>query len=152
MERLTVGDAELGILARMMRKVDFFAPLTVGDLETILPAIMLYSYGGGETVFAQGDKGDAFYIVYNGKVAVRVKAGWLGFNKTVKELGPGEFFGETALLSSDPRNATVRCVEPSQLFVLVSADFQTVLKRNPAAASEMHRISERRKFESKRPK
>ena len=148
MRKLVLGDAEVGILARMLRKVDFFAPLTVGQVDQVLPHIRLYEYGAGETVFRQGDPGDAFYIVYKGKVSIRIKKGFLSFSQTVASLGDGTFFGEMALISADPRSATVVCDEPTQLFVLVSGDFKFVLAENPATAAEMKRIADRRKFES----
>lgn len=149
MKRLKIGDPELGVLAGMMRKVEFFTPLTVSQLEQVLPAVMLYEYSPGETLFKQGEKGDAFYIVYQGKVAVSIRSGLLGlFSKTVAELGPGGFFGEVALVSDEPRIATVRALERTLLFTLVAADFQFVLAENPNAAKEMRRISERRKFET----
>lgn len=149
MKRLEVGGTELGILSKLMRKVDFFAPLTVGQLEEVLSHVMLFSYDPGETVFRQSDPGDAFYIVYKGKVDVRLK-GFLWLKKTVASLGEGDFFGEIALVSSDPRNATVTCAEPTLLFTLISRDFQFVLKENPAAAKEMEGIAARRKFASAR--
>jgi CRP-like cAMP-binding protein len=147
-KKLALGDAEVGILARMMRKVDFFSPLTVGQVDQVLPHIRLYQYDAGETVFSQGGPGDAFYIVYKGKVSIRVKKGLLSFSKTVASMGEGAFFGEMALISEAPRSATVVCEEPTQLFVLISGDFKFVLNENPATAAEMKRIAERRKFES----
>lgn len=148
MERLEVGSTELGFLSKLLRKVDFFAPLTIGQLEQVLSHVMLFSYAAGETVFRQGDPGDAFYIVYKGKVDVRLK-GFLWMKKTVATLSEGDFFGEIALVSNDPRNATVTCAAPTLLFTLISQDFQFVLKENPAAAKEMESIAARRKFASK---
>ena len=151
MNRLEIGSSELGVLAAMMRKVEFFTPLTVGQLEKVLPAVMLYEFAPGETVFKQGQPGDAFYIVYQGKVDVSIKSGPLGlFSKKVASLGAGTFFGEIALISDAPRNATVRCAEKSLLFTLVSRDFAFILAENPSAAAEMNRIAERRKFETSR--
>jgi trk system potassium uptake protein TrkA len=148
MQKLELGDAEVGILARILRKVDFFSPLTVGQLDQVLPHVRLYAFDAGETVFKQGEAGDAFYIVYKGKVSVRIKKGFLSFSKTVAALGEGSFFGEMALLTKEPRSATVVSEEPTQLFVLIATDFQFVLQENPATASEMKRIADRRKFES----
>lgn len=147
MERLTLGAAELGILAKTMRKVEFFSPLTVGQLEQVLPHVMLCSYAQGEAVFKQGAPGDAFYIVYSGKVEVRLKR-LAFFSKTVAVLGEGDFFGETALLSQEPRNATVVAAAPTMLFTLLASDFAFILRENPAAAAEMLSIATQRKFVS----
>lgn len=147
MERLDVGAAELGILARMMRKVAFFSPLTVGQLDEILPHVRIHSFQPGETVFKQGQKGDAFYIVYKGSVEVRLRR-LLLLSKAVATLREGDFFGEIALISDEPRTATVVAAEPTLLFALISSDFAFVLRENPKAAEEMKRIGNRRKFDS----
>ena len=141
-------EADFVTLSRAMRKVDFFAPLTLGDIEQIVKCIMLYRYKAGEVVFRQGDPGDAFYIVYDGKVSVRLRRYWV-FSKVLARLGAGEFFGATALMSSEPRNAGVVCEEPTRLFVLLSADFAYTVKKNPAFAAEMRKMMERQKFLSK---
>jgi CRP-like cAMP-binding protein len=147
MEKLEVGAAELGVLARMLRKVDFFSPLTVGQLEQVLPHVRIQSFAPGEKVFRQGDPGDAFYIVYKGSVEVRLSR-LVFLSKTVATLKEGDFFGETALVSREPRNATIAAAEPTLLFTLISDDFQFVLHENPAAAMEMKRVAARRKFDS----
>ena len=147
MKELEIASAELGILAQMMRKFDFFSPLTVGQLDKILPSIMLYSYGRGERVFSQGQKGDALYIVYKGSVNVRLGR-WRIFSKTVATLKTGDFFGEIALISAEPRTATVVCAESSLLFTLIADDFKFILEENPAATAEMRRIAGKRKFSS----
>ena len=147
MRRLEVGPNELGILARMLHKVEFFTPLTVGQLEKVLPHVRLNSFAAGETVFRQGDAGDAFYIVYKGSVEVRLKR-LVFLSKTVAKLTEGEFFGEIALVSSEPRTATIVAAEPALLFTLISEDFQFVLRENPAATREMRRIAASRKFDS----
>jgi len=145
MERLTLGAAEMGVLAHMMRKVELFSPLTVGQLEKVLPHVMLCSYAQGEKVFKRGSAGDAFYIIYKGKVDVRIRRLLLLWKK-VASLGEGEFFGETALISDRPRSATVICAEPTLLFTLLASDFKFILHENPAAAEEMQSIATQRKF------
>lgn len=151
MKRLKLGDAEVGTLAHMLRRVDFFSPLTVGDMEHVLPFVLMESFEAGETVFKQGSAGDAFYIVESGKAEVWVKKGFFSFPQIVATFGPGDFFGEMALISTEKRTATITCVEASRLFALVAADFQFVLKKNPKAAAEMERIAARRKFSSAHP-
>lgn len=148
MRRETMTEEDYSHLARAFRKVEFFAPLTVGQIEMILPYILLLRYDAGETVFRQGEAGDAFYIVHRGRVRVSRKTGFFSFSRRVAELGGGEFFGEMALLSKDPRSATVVCLEETRLFALTSADFGFVLKKNPAFKEEMDRVAGRRRFQT----
>jgi NADH dehydrogenase len=75
----------------------------------------------GETVFRQGDLGDRIYIVLAGKAEV-VRQG-AGAEQVLAQIGPGEFFGEMALLSSAPRNATVRCVEATTVLGIPKREF-----------------------------
>ena len=147
MEKLEMTDVDYANLAKALRTVDFFAPMTIGQLEMILPYILLMRYAPGETVFRQGDLGDAFYIVYDGGVQVRLTT-FLFFSKPVAELPAGSFFGEMALLSDEPRSATLVATSSTRLFALLSRDFQDVLKKNPEFAEEMRKISDRRKFMS----
>ena len=148
MEKLKMGQAEYAAMARSLRRVDFFAPLTVGQLELVLPYIMLYSCEAGEAVFKQGDAGDAFYIIYEGGVHIRLKKSFFSFSRTVKTMVPGDFFGEMALLSKEPRSASVVCTEPTKLFALLSVDFDFIVKQNPAFAAEVQKAAVRRRFAS----
>lgn len=151
MKRLEISAPEFGVLAGMMRKVEFFTPLSVGQLEQVLPSVLLYEYDPGETVFKQGEEGDAFYIVYQGRVDVSVKSGLMGlWTKKVASLGPGGFFGEIALVSDVSRNATIVAVEKTLLFTLIASDFRFVLAENPGAEAEMKRIAARRTFDTTR--
>ena len=148
MQNLAITDAAVAALARILHGIEFFSPLTVGQIDQVLPHIRLFSYAAGDVVFKRGDAGDAFYIIYRGKVSVRVKRGLFDAAKTVALLEEGMFFGEMALISKDPRSATIVCEGPAQLFVLVAGDFKFVLEQNPGAAAQMKKISERRRFDS----
>ena|SRR5688572_31502725 len=59
------------------------------------------AYKAGDVIFKEGDPGDEFFVIKSGTTSVR-----LG-NRTLQELGPGEVFGEMALIDSEPRSATV---------------------------------------------
>lgn len=131
----------------VLRKIDFFTPLTVGQLEQVLPTVMLYAYDAGEKISSRGQKGDAFYIVYKGRVDIKLRH-WMILSKKIATLREGEFVGETALISDEPRNATVTAAEPTMLFTLLADDFKFALTENPGAADEMRRIGKRRKFAS----
>jgi CRP-like cAMP-binding protein len=82
----------------------------------------------GTTVFAQDDAGDRFYVIVDGTVEV------LGDGVPVATLGPGDVFGEIALLRRVPRTATVRASTDLQLQSLTGDRFLTAVTGVPASA------------------
>ena len=84
----------------------------------------------GEVLFRQGDPGDCAYFIQKG--AVEVLRGNTGEESVVARLGPGQYFGEMALLSSEPRNATIRAAETCSLSVLGKRNFMTLLEALPS--------------------
>ena len=80
--------------------------------------------GPGHTVFRAGDEADAFYVVDAGRVEVLVESGHGAAPTRVAMLGPGDCFGEMALLTGEPRSATVQCVEPVSLLRVDTDDFR----------------------------
>jgi hypothetical protein len=84
----------------------------------------------GEVLFRQGDPGDCAYFIQTGEV--EVLRGDAGQETVVARLGPGQHFGEMALLSNQPRNATIRATEACSLSVLGKRNFMTLLAALPA--------------------
>ena len=146
MEKCKLTDADFTILIRLLKKVDFFSTMTLAQLGSFLQVILVCSYKGGDIVFRQGDAGDAFYIIFEGKVAIRVKKGFFRSAETVAAMGPGDFFGEMSLLNDKPRTATAVCVEATKLFVLLRVDFDEALRQNPLLESSVKKMGARRKF------
>lgn len=146
MKKIQISDADFLEFTRIARKINFFGQMTVGWVEKILAFGMLHEYEKGEKVCRQGGPGDSFYIVHSGKLSVSVKKGFFGLSKKVAALGPGDFFGEMALVDRAPRTATVKCEEDSKLFILLADHFDEAFKGNPAFADEVKRIISERKF------
>jgi len=144
MHKLTATNADIAEFTTMAQKVSFFSQMTVGLLEKIFAFVMLFEY---EKVCKQGGPGDSFYLVYSGKLSVNIKKGFLSSSKKVAELGPGDFFGEMALLDRTPRSATVECEEDSRVFVLLAEHFNEVARGNPDFVAYMKSLSAGRKFE-----
>jgi hypothetical protein len=84
----------------------------------------------GETIVTEGEPGDDFYIVAEGTVEV-TRLNQAGLELRVNILGPGEFFGEHALLGDGTRNATVRAVTPCVFAVVGRKEFDRLLKAAP---------------------
>jgi CRP-like cAMP-binding protein len=84
------------------------------------------SFEAGQTVIQQGSKGDQFFIVVDGEVdVIEEHAGEPG--KLLTTLGPGESFGEAALLLNTPRTATVRARTPLRVLALDKRTFEQVV-------------------------
>ncbi len=75
----------------------------------------------GEAIITQGEEGDAFYAIRSGRVDV------LRDGETIGQLGPGDHFGETALLTDEPRNASVVAHTPARAFRLSREGFDRVI-------------------------
>jgi MFS family permease len=85
----------------LLRGIPLFAPLGEPAVERLAGSLRPVHVDAGETIFRQGDDGDLFYLVRSGEVEVSVDG------TEPRVLGPGDFFGEIALLRSVPRTATV---------------------------------------------
>ncbi len=82
-------------------------------------------FEAGETIFRQGERGDLVYAIVSGRVEV-VREEADGGERLLATMGPGEYFGEMALVSDAPRTATVRAVEPVEAVAMGRADFTTL--------------------------
>ena len=89
-----------------------FAPLPPPTLEALASSLTRMKVPAGETVFRQGDHGDRFYILDSGEIEIEVDG------REANVLGPGDYFGEIALLRDIPRTATARARKETQLYAL----------------------------------
>jgi CRP-like cAMP-binding protein len=90
-------------------------------LERLAAGATPVSAAADQVVVSRGEAGNHFYAIAGGRAAVERDDG------TTRELGPGDFFGEIALLREVPRTATVRALEPLQLFALERDEFLTAV-------------------------
>jgi len=81
-------------------------------------------------VFKRGDPGDSFWVIQSGKIRV-FRSDDQGVEITLSELGPGQSFGEVALLTGEARSASVETLEETQALVLTKEQFEQVLKSHP---------------------
>lgn len=146
LKKIQMNETQEKLLASSLSKADFFANLSIAEVDKLLPYIQLYDYPSGAKIFKKGDPGDALYIVCEGTVSVMIKEGL--FKKDSASLGPGDFFGEMALLENKPRSATVMTEKGAKIFILLADDFKSVLAHNPSFDQVMQRLAARRKFET----
>lgn len=89
----------------------------------------------GEVLFREGERGDTMYVIQAGSVRITKSA--QGEEKILAILGPGEFFGEMAILNAKPRNATATVMEPSRVLALGARTFEQMVVSNAEIAVRM---------------
>lgn len=112
-------------VCEFLAKVPAFRRYTPGALAEIAEELTLRKLPSGTSVFRQGDPGDEFYVVWKGRVAIVDEAA----DERLAVLGPGQFFGEMALVSGKPRNASAVVEEDAELLSLNKDEFQRALQR-----------------------
>ncbi|HKK04936.1 MAG TPA: cyclic nucleotide-binding domain-containing protein [Gammaproteobacteria bacterium] len=106
-----------------------FHRIPPANIQAIFMRMEAVSARAGQTIVQQGDEADYYYMIREGRCAVIRNAAETGHRDTVvAELGPGDGFGEDALVSDQPRNATVRMLDDGTLMRLSKADFLALLK------------------------
>ncbi len=116
----------------LLRHVPLFRELAPDDVERVLDATHVESFHEGDDIVAVGEPGHALYVVLQGEVQVVYPARSAEFE--LARLGPGEFFGEMALLNDEPRSATVRALGPVKTLVLRKDAFRRAVRDAPGLA------------------
>lgn len=123
-----------------LKAIPLFRDLSNDDLDFIASRLKYVSLQKGETIFRQGDPGDAMYLVENGQVVV-----WDDkIDEAIAYLGKGSFVGEIALLLPEPRTAGLKVALDADLYKLEKHAFDELLKERPAIAVYMTRELSRR--------
>jgi CRP-like cAMP-binding protein len=115
--------------------IPLFRDLTPVQLDLLLTRLIPVRVQMGQAILRQGDPGDRFYIIRSGEVVV------LRDGRVLTRLGPGNTFGEIALLRNTPRTASVRATVPCELLALEAADFHDLLLAYCERAGALERLS-----------
>jgi MFS family permease len=116
--------------AALLRAHPIFRPLAEGTLEQLARALERIDAVAGAEVIRQGDDGDRVYLVVSGDLAVDVDG------RQAKHLGPGDVFGEIALLRDVPRTATVRAAAAAEMLTLGRDEFLAAVTGHTTSAAE----------------
>lgn len=130
-------------VAAVLARIPLFAGVAEDKLAVLAGHVVARRVQQGERIVRAGEEGDSFFYILAGKVKVtrRLKT---GEEAILTMLGPGEFFGEQALLDRQPRSATVYAVEATTMLVLLRDDLLKFLTADPSVAIQMIiRLSER---------
>jgi CRP/FNR family transcriptional regulator, cyclic AMP receptor protein len=94
-------------------------------------------YARGESIFLTGDPGVNLCIIESGRVKLTLTSAELGREVALDHLGPGDMFGELALLDGEPRSADAIAIEPTRLLLLSRDDFRGFLMSHPSVAIDL---------------
>ncbi len=118
----------------LLRRVGMLRLLPVPAIEGLAQRLRRVDVPARADVFVEGDPGDDFYVVASGAVAV------LAGGTEVRRLGPGEAFGEIALLRAVPRTATVRALEDTELAALSGPEFLAAVTGSSVTSATADRL------------
>jgi CRP/FNR family transcriptional regulator, cyclic AMP receptor protein len=121
---------EVETSADLLRSVPLFADLEADELERFSRVAVPRSFPAGTRVFHEGDRSDACYIVREGSFRV-TREHSDGRAITLATLGPGEVFGELAMLDGDTRSASAEALSDGELLALPATDVRSLLARHP---------------------
>lgn len=123
--------------------VDIFAPLSVQETAILAQAAVRHVFAPGETVIRAGDEGSSMFVVHGGRVRVQVTEN--GRTRAIATLNEGDFFGEMALFTGEPRTANVVALEETEVLEIGHASMKQVFDTNPDLVESLSFIiSERR--------
>jgi potassium efflux system protein len=130
-------------LRDLLRRVAYFEHFSELELRELIEIGYRRRLHAGDVLFREGDPGDSFYIILSGTVEVFVKK----LDKSLCELGAGEFFGELSLMLSIPRTASVKAIDETMVFVISHRGFEKLLHAHADLAENIVQELGKRKDE-----
>ena len=122
----THGPKGKQMIQERLKRVPFFSSISKKDLATVAQQTDEVDVPAGKVLAREGDLGDEFFLIDSGTAEVTRDG------EHVADLGPGDFFGEMALLEADRRNATVTATSPMSVIVMTRTSFRSLDRAQPA--------------------
>jgi CRP-like cAMP-binding protein len=114
-----------------LAEVPLFQGTSKRKLKRLSGLMELVDFMEEHSIVRQGEEGDSFYVVIEGQATVLID------DRVVASKGPGDYFGEIALLDGGVRTATVRSNTPMKMLLLRRREFERALNEDPALARTM---------------
>jgi hypothetical protein len=121
-------------------RLGVYSPLEDETFSDLQPYMQEQTWQPGDVIVRQGEPGDAFYVIVDGDVSVE-----RGGGQVLAQLSKGDYFGEMALLSDEPRNATVKAVSACTTLTMTRDAFDQFLDGSRAAAKQIAKAAEDRR-------
>ena len=131
----------------LLDSVDFFKILNEEELASLRRRARYEIYAAGEKICVQGEPGDTFYIIRKGRLEVTAKDAD-GNVFLSAEMRSGQYFGEMALLTGEPRSATVTALSDAELLRLRKEDLRAIFKENPRVEETISEVLADRKLKT----
>ena len=112
----------------LLRRVPLFADFDEKDLKRLARSFKERTFDAGSTVAGEGKTGAGFFVIESGEAAVSVRGGEHG------KLGPGDYFGEIALIDDGARSATITADSDLHCYGLTSWEFRPLVEANASIA------------------
>jgi CRP/FNR family cyclic AMP-dependent transcriptional regulator len=122
----------------LLKRVPLFAGCSKKELAHVAMVADEIDFGPGKTLIREGEPGREFFVLVDGSVQISRRG------KPIDTAGPGDFFGEMALLADQPRNATVTTTSAVDALVVTARSFRDLIGDNPLIALKVMRtVAER---------
>ena len=123
-------------IAQLLHRAPMFSTLAAEDLARVAAAASERRFEAGAVVFHEGDASNTCYVIQSGRArAVRAHAD--GRSITLAHFGPGDIFGELAMLDDDRRSATVETLEKTDAIAIPGSDMRVMLREHPDIAVKL---------------
>lgn len=117
----------------LLSKVPLFAGLGTKDLREVGRLADEVDVRAGKVLAKEGESAEEFFIILEGTISISRDG------RRIRDLGPGEFFGELALLGRIPRTATATASTPARLLVVAHREFASLLANHPTIQGKILR-------------
>jgi putative ABC transport system ATP-binding protein len=121
-------------IVEFLKTVDIFSHLTPLELTHVAEKMTKRQFVAGDVAIRQGESGEEFFLISDGTVDIMREG------HEVAQLGSGDFFGEAALITGEPRNATVVANDNVETYVLGKAEFQAAIEASRSFRDQLYRV------------
>ena len=119
---------------KMLASVPIFEELSTKELKSIANSAKEVTHREGHVLAREGESGVGFFLILEGDVAVAVGG------RSMRKMGPGDFFGEISLLDGGPRTATCTAQTEVTTLGITPWTFKRLIEQNPSIASKMLKV------------
>ncbi len=115
-----------------------FGRLSPAELQTLESSVQIQPFSPGNVIFKEGDTGNGLYMIREGVVRISALVNE-NERRILSRLGPGDFFGEMAVVDNEPRSATASTEDETKLYFIPREDMVRMLEHSPALAVSLVR-------------